>query len=95
MIHYNSNVQDNKNILSQPYAVLCVENQEECIESVVRSIAWQMTIQNSNAQYINELIVVDLGSSDKTLDILKLLAIEYSFVSVMNKNEYIALISSL
>ncbi len=95
IIHYNPNIKDNKNILSQPYAILCVENQEDCIESIVRSIAWQMTIQNGSAHYINELIVVDLGSSDKTLDILKLLAIEYNFVSVMNKNEYLSFISAL
>ena len=94
IIHYKTNIKNNKKVISQPYAVLCVENQEDCIESIVRSIAWQMTIQNGNAHYINELIVVDLGSNDRTLDILKLLAIEYSFVSIMDKNEYISLISA-
>ncbi len=82
-----------KKVISQPYAVLNIKNQEDCVESIVRSVAWQMTAQEGCAHYINELIIIDLGSSDQTPDILKLLSHEYDFIRVMNKDEYIRYIS--
>lgn len=92
IIHYRPQTNGEK-IISKPYAVLSIKNHEDCIESVIRSIAWHMTAQAGCAQYITELIVIDLGSSDQTPDILNLLSHEYDFIHVMNKDEYLNYVS--
>ncbi len=82
--------------IKPPYAVISVKNGEDCIEGVIRSMAWQLQTQAADFKNcINELIVVDLGSTDETSYIVKKLSQEYPFVHYMNKTQYLETISSL
>ena len=79
-----------------PYAVISVKNGEDCIEGVIRSMVWQLQSQAADLKNcINELIVVDLGSTDETSYIAKKLSQEYPFVHYMNKTQYLETISNL
>ena len=82
--------------IKPPYAVISVKNGEDCIEGVIRSMAWQLQAQSADCtKCINELIVVDLGSTDETPYIAKKLSQEYPFVHYMNKTQYLETISTL
>ena len=81
-------------IIKAPYTVLCVKNQAESIEATVRSLAWHMLAQNKTRE-VSDIIVVDLGSSDETFDILMCLSREYEFLHPMSKERYIELVGSM
>lgn len=85
----------NFKVFSEPYAVLCVSNQEDYIESAIRSIVWQMNTQSGIPNCINNLVVIDLGSNDETPEILCRLSQEYEFINIMSKEEYLNFISKL
>lgn len=75
------------------HCVLTIRNMEESIEGIVRSVAWKIQNQKDNL-YPQELIILDLGSTDKTLLILNSLAKEYPFIHPMTKTNYISYIES-
>ena len=74
------------------FSVLSVKNCEDSIEGIIRSIAWKTSTNNEKSYH---LVVLDTGSDDKTLDILKKLSQEYDFVHPMRKSEYINFIAEL
>ena len=70
------------------YVILTVKNEEENIEDIVRSIVWKYSSQK-NFEPLPHIIVVDLGSTDATFDILEKLTDEYPFLYPMTKDHYI------
>lgn len=77
------------------HSVLAVKNMEESIEGIIRSVVWK--IQNHKEKdnsYPQELIILDLGSTDNTLLILNSLAKEYPFIHPMTKTGYVSYIES-
>ncbi len=88
-----------KNILLkkiQPmHSVLAVKNMEESIEGIVRSVVWKIqNFKEKDNLYPQELIILDLDSTDNTLLILNSLAREYPFIHPMTKTNYISYIES-
>ena len=64
--------------------VLFVKDCADSVEGIVRSVTWEDTRE--------EIFVVDLGSQDETLLVLKNLEREYTWLHGMTKDEYIAYI---
>lgn len=87
-------VLDNSKILKSPYTVLCVKNQADSIEATIRSLAWHMLSQYRTRE-MHDIIIIDLGSSDETFEILTCLAREYDFIHPMSKERYIDLVGSM
>ncbi len=62
------------------YRVLALKDCEDTVEGLIRSIAWEDIREN--------LIVLDLGSTDETREILQRLEREFDFLCVMTTAEY-------
>jgi len=67
------------------YLIIAVKNQEEKIEGFLRSSLFK--IFYGKEEYIKDIIVTDLGSTDKTKDILNKLSIEYDNIKNINWKE--------
>lgn len=78
--------------IKPPYAVVTLQNCEDCIEGIIRSLAGQIESQTG---YINKLIIVDLDSQDDTASIAKKLCEEYPFITYTTKYEYLEEVSKL
>lgn len=65
--------------------VLLVRNVEGTVEGVIRGI--QMEIALGGTVPDSELMVVDMGSSDGTMEILKRLKTEYAFMEAMEYDD--------
>ena len=59
--------------------VIKVKNSENTIEGTVRTLVWKF-LNISSGGYIPDILIVDMGSSDNTLDIVKKLCDDYSFI---------------
>ncbi len=70
--------------------VITVHNQENNIEYFLRLLIYQMLYYNLN---IPEVIVVDLDSTDNTLDILRAFAKDFNFITVLSLEEYTSLLA--
>ena len=57
-------------------------NQEEKIEGFMRSILFR--ILYGKEEYIKNVIITDLGSTDRTKEIAKKLESDYKFVNVLD-----------
>ena len=68
--------------------VVTVRNQEDRIEGIIRSIVWQ-NLHGKNPCLMPKILVVDLDSTDNTMEILKKLSNDYAFISVTNRRGYI------
>lgn len=80
-----------KNNIKDAYILIIVKNQEDTIEGIIRSIIFK-NIYNKNENVFDNIIVADMGSTDNTLNILKRLSEEYSFLKVIscdNSNEFL------
>lgn len=64
------------------YLIIATKNQEKTIEGFIRSIVFRILYGKEDA--IKEIIVADLDSEDKTLEILTNLEKEYSCLKVSN-----------
>lgn len=64
------------------YLIVAVKNQEEKIEGVLRSILFRFIYGKEES--INDIIVTDLGSQDKTNDIIEKLGRDYNSVKILN-----------
>ncbi len=76
------------------YVVLTVKNQQDSVESMIRSIVWQ-NLHAQNGGVIPQIVVVDLGSEDETPNILKRLANDYKFVHITDKEGYLSWIKRM
>ena len=67
------------------YLIICVKNQEEKIEGFLRSSLFK--ILYGKEEYIKDIIVADLGSTDKTKEIVNRLSLDYECVKITNWKE--------
>ena len=75
------------------YLIIAVKNQEEKIEGFLRSSLFK--ILYGKEEYIKNVIVADLKSSDKTKEIAKKLESEYECLKVINWRECKDIIDSV
>lgn len=75
------------------YLIVGVKDQEKNIEAFIRSILFRYLYTKED--YINDVLVVDLNSKDKTMDILKKLECDYDFIKVVSLEEYKELLDSI
>ena len=64
------------------YFIIAVKNQEEKIEGFMRSILFR--ILYGKEEYIKNIIVTDLGSNDRTKEIIEKLADDYRFIRLVD-----------
>jgi len=67
------------------YIIIAVKNQEEKIEGFLRSSLFK--IFYGKEEYIKDIIISDLGSSDKTKDIIEKMVLDYDCVKNTNWKE--------
>ena len=65
--------------------IITVHNQENNIEYFLKLFIYKILYYNLN---IPEIVIVDLNSTDKTLDILNNFAKDFSFIKVLTLDEY-------
>jgi hypothetical protein len=65
--------------------VLIIKNQEETIEGALRNIYIGSALKK--VLPVNRMIIVDMGSEDKTMDILIKMKKDYDFFEILNDNE--------
>lgn len=65
------------------YFIVAVKNQEDKIEGFMRSILFKL-IYDGKEEAIKNFIVVDLGSKDKTKEILEKMQSDYEFIKLTN-----------
>jgi cellulose synthase/poly-beta-1,6-N-acetylglucosamine synthase-like glycosyltransferase len=75
------------------YIIIAVKNQEEKIEGFLRSSLFK--ILYGKEDYLKNIIVADLKSSDKTKEIAKKLESEYDCLKVTNWKECKEIIDSV
>jgi len=75
------------------HLAVTVKDQEDTVEGVVRSLAWNMMSEHESC-CVRDMIIIDMGSGDGTLEIVKKLAEEYKFIKVMTREEYVEIISA-
>lgn len=67
------------------YIIVAAKNQEEQIEGFLRSSLFR--ILYGKEEFIKDIIVTDLGSSDKTKEILGKMSQDYECVKIANWKE--------
>ena len=67
------------------YVIIAVKNQEEKIEGFLRSILFK--ILYGKEEFIKDIIVTDLNSTDNTKEIVKKMSTDYECVKVTNWKE--------
>lgn len=67
------------------YMVIAVKNQEERIEGFLRSSLFK--ILYGKEEYIKDIIVADLGSTDNTREIVDKMSSDYECLKVINWKE--------
>lgn len=65
--------------------IITVHNQENSIECFLKLFIYKILYYNIN---LPEIIIVDLNSTDKTLDILNKFSQDFSFIKVLTFEEY-------
>ena len=67
------------------FLIVATKNQEDKIEGFLRSSLFKITYGKED--YIKNIIVADLNSKDKTMEIVKKLATDYDCIKVTNWKE--------
>ncbi len=67
--------------------VLKVKNDEDTIENTIRTLAEEIFF-TSRENLICELVVVDMGCIDETIDIVRAMQNQYRFIRLTTKEEY-------
>lgn len=67
------------------YIIIGVKNQEEKIEGFLRSSLFK--ILYGKEEYLKNIIIADLGSTDKTKEIINKMSLDYDCVKIVNWNE--------
>lgn len=75
------------------YIIIAVKNQEEMIEGFLRSSLFKLLY--GKEEYIKDIIVADLDSTDKTREILDKMALDYECVKITNWRECKDIIDSI
>ncbi len=74
------------------YTVITVKNNEDCIEGIIHTLIKELQLKNTNFSSSN-ILVIDLGSCDDTLKILKKISNKYEFIHILNCNSYIDMVN--
>ncbi|MDK2799527.1 MAG: hypothetical protein PWP27_1905 [Clostridiales bacterium] len=90
---YLYNFQSN-NKKNDVYIIITVKNQQDTIEGIIRSVVWK-SLNNNHGGIVPNILVVDMGSTDDTLKILDKLCMEYDFIEIADKEEYIKIMEKL
>ncbi len=69
------------------YTVVFVKNEEDTIESTIRALLWK-AVRNDNGVSDREITVIDMGSSDETVTLIKALERESSAVRLRTLEEF-------
>ncbi len=64
------------------YFIIAVKNQEEKIEGFMRSILFR--ILYGKEECVKNIIITDLGSTDKTKEIVQKLQVDYKFINLID-----------
>ena len=75
------------------YIIVAVKNQEDKIEGFMRSFLFKILYEKED--YLKNIIVTDLESSDNTKEILKKLSNDYEIIKVANWKECKDLIDNI
>ena len=75
------------------YIIIAVKNQEERIEGFLRSSLFKLLY--GKEEYIKDIIVADLDSTDKTKEIVNKMSIDYECVKITNWKECKEIIDSI
>lgn len=75
------------------YMIIAVKNQENKIEGFLRSLLFRVIY--GKEEYIKNIIVTDLDSSDETINILNKLQKDYECIKVTNWKECKEIISAI
>lgn len=67
------------------YIIIAVKNQEERIEGFLRSSLFKLLY--GKEEYIKDIIVADLGSTDKTKEIVDKMSVDYECVKMTSWKE--------
>lgn len=67
------------------YLIIAVKNQEDKIEGFLRSSLFKLLYGKED--YVKDIIVADLNSTDKTSEIVKKLSFDYECVKIINWKE--------
>ena len=67
--------------------IVKVRNRASDIEGVIRGLVWRC-LKESFGGFIPYIIVIDMGCEDETMDIVRRLSNEYSFLIPMTLDEY-------
>ena len=67
------------------YVIIAVKNQEEKIEGFLRSALFKLLY--GKEEYLKNIIVADLKSTDKTKEIVKKMADEYECLQILSWKE--------
>ncbi len=87
---HNSTYKRNDNV----HIIITVKNQQNSIEGIIRSVLWK-SLNNSHGGIVPNILVVDMGSTDETPDILKRLHIEYNFIEVTDSKSYAKILEKI
>lgn len=75
------------------YFIVAVKNQEDKIEGVMRSLLFR--ILYGKEECIKDIIITDLGSQDRTKEIVEKLAEDYKFINVTDWKTCIDLLENV
>ncbi|WHH61526.1 glycosyltransferase [Petroclostridium sp. X23] len=76
------------------YIIITVKNQQETIEGIIRSVVWK-SLNNTQSGMVPNILVVDMGSTDETVNILNKLCTEYDFIQVTDSEGYSKILQNL
>lgn len=71
------------------FIVISVKNQEEYIEDIIRTTVWK-SLHRLGGREVPQIYVVDCGSTDNTVEIVKNICDDYDFITIFSREEYIA-----
>lgn len=67
--------------------IIKVKNRAGDIEGVIRGLVWRC-LKDSFGGFVPYIIVIDMGCRDETMEIVRRLSSEYSFLIPMTLDEY-------
>lgn len=69
------------------YTVVTVKNEEDKVEGIVNSLLFKF-LKNDNGAYNSKIAVIDLGSDDKTFEILEMIRRDKPNIDIYTKNDF-------
>ena len=70
------------------YTVVAVKNAEDEIEGIVNALLLKV-LKDDNGAYDHKVSIIDLGSTDRTIDMLNLIKRDKSNLNIYNETEFL------